>query len=72
VNNIGPQTKFPVPEGILNYNGSNYIALSLWSLDKEGSKLESLSLEYDTVVKSGYSKPGIVSASKYHKRKGAY
>ncbi|PIG88964.1 beta-galactosidase [Aspergillus arachidicola] len=33
VNNLGPQTDFPVPEGILNYNGNNYIAVTLWGLD---------------------------------------
>ncbi|KAK4229542.1 glycoside hydrolase [Podospora fimiseda] len=28
---IGPQTLFPVPEGILNYKGNNTIALLLWT-----------------------------------------
>ncbi|RYP72146.1 hypothetical protein DL771_004380 [Monosporascus sp. 5C6A] len=31
VNNLGPQTRFPVPEGILNYSGTNYQALTLWA-----------------------------------------
>ncbi|KAK7017630.1 beta-galactosidase [Favolaschia claudopus] len=30
--NIGPQTAFPVHEGILNYQGENTVVLSLWAL----------------------------------------
>ncbi|KAF7334534.1 Beta-galactosidase [Mycena venus] len=30
--NIGPQTAFPVHEGILNYHGQNTVVLSLWAL----------------------------------------
>lgn len=33
VNHIGPQTSYPVPEGVLNYNGDNYIGLSLWNME---------------------------------------
>ncbi|KAF7353098.1 Beta-galactosidase [Mycena venus] len=33
VNNIGPQTSFPVPQGILNYNGVNTLGISLWAAD---------------------------------------
>lgn len=29
VSNVGPQTKFPVTEGILNYRGSNYVGVSV-------------------------------------------
>ncbi|KAJ7758802.1 glycoside hydrolase superfamily [Mycena maculata] len=30
--NLGPQTAFPVHEGILNYHGENTVVLSLWAL----------------------------------------
>ncbi|KAK5021119.1 hypothetical protein LTR60_000118, partial [Cryomyces antarcticus] len=40
VHNIGPQDAFPVPEGIFNYHGSNYVAMSLWALDAGGAKVE--------------------------------
>ncbi|KAK3987412.1 glycoside hydrolase superfamily [Cladorrhinum sp. PSN332] len=33
---IGPQTLFPVPEGILNYNGNNTISLLLWTTGSGG------------------------------------
>ncbi|PSS38122.1 hypothetical protein PHLCEN_2v29 [Hermanssonia centrifuga] len=34
ISNFGPQTIFPVPEGILNHHGQNQIAVTLWSLSK--------------------------------------
>lgn len=35
VNHIGPQTSYPVPEGILNYHGENYVGLSLWNMEDD-------------------------------------
>jgi len=29
VNSIGPQIRFPVPEGVLNHKGRNFISLTL-------------------------------------------
>lgn len=42
VNNIGPQKAFPVPEGILNYHGTNWVALTLWAQDEGGAKVDGL------------------------------
>ncbi|OCH94229.1 hypothetical protein OBBRIDRAFT_789567 [Obba rivulosa] len=33
VASIGPQSKFPVPPGILDYHGKNTVAVALWALD---------------------------------------
>ncbi|EIW81037.1 hypothetical protein CONPUDRAFT_153587 [Coniophora puteana RWD-64-598 SS2] len=33
--NLGPQYKFPVHEGILDYNGTNTVAIALWSMEAE-------------------------------------
>ncbi|OCL10742.1 hypothetical protein AOQ84DRAFT_426268 [Glonium stellatum] len=49
-NNLGPQTAFPIPEGILNYRGSNTIALSLWAFDVNGAKLGNFFLAVDGVA----------------------
>ncbi|KAF7541462.1 hypothetical protein G7054_g527 [Neopestalotiopsis clavispora] len=68
VNNIGPQVSFQVPEGILNYNGENYVALTLWSLESSGTKLGGLSLVVDQVVQSGYTKPFLVEGQSYTER----
>lgn len=72
VYNVGPQDVFPVPEGIWNYQGSNYVAVSLWSLEKNGGKVGNLELVAGVPVQSGY---GAVVASpqpKWKKRQGAY
>ncbi|KAL1986538.1 hypothetical protein VTN96DRAFT_6116 [Rasamsonia emersonii] len=76
VNNIGPQTTFPVPEGILNYHGINYIALSLWALDKEGARLAGLRLAltgHTQAVLSGYGRPVALSPMpEWEERRDAY
>ncbi|WP_420711693.1 beta-galactosidase [Streptomyces sp. NRRL F-5123] len=33
VNYLGPQHSFPIPNGILNPNGSNTVAIAVWNLD---------------------------------------
>lgn len=44
VPHIGPQTRFPIPPGILNLNGANYISLSLWAQTDNGAKLDDVKL----------------------------
>ncbi|GMG01700.1 unnamed protein product [Aspergillus oryzae] len=70
--NVGPQTSFPVPEGILNYRGTNYVALSLWALESDGAKLGSFELSYTTPVLTGYGDVESPEQPKYEQRKGAY
>ena len=78
VDHLGPQTKFPVPEGILNYQGQNFIAIILWAQQEEGAKLEGLELVADAVIQSGYQKPRLSWADKFqgsdvwNYREGAY
>jgi len=72
VNNLGPQTAYPVPEGILNYNGLNYIGLTLWSLDAEGVKLESFQLVADAAIMWGYGRPASSPQPAWSLRTGAY
>lgn len=72
VNNIGPQTSFPVPEGILDYRGINYLALSLWALDAEGAKIPDVELVAGTVIQSGYGPVELSPMPPYKARAGAY
>lgn len=72
VNNIGPQTSFPVPEGILNHHGTNYIAVSLWGFDAGGNKLAGLKLVPTAQVQTGYGRVATVDSPAYAKRAGAY
>jgi hypothetical protein len=44
VNYKGPQRSFPVPNGILNPNGSNTIAIAVWNLDGSSGGLGTVSL----------------------------
>ncbi|WEO93383.1 beta-galactosidase [Streptomyces sp. FXJ1.172] len=44
VNYLGPQRTFPVPNGILNPNGRNSIALAVWNLDGSTGGLGKVSL----------------------------
>lgn len=72
VANFGPQTNFPVPEGILNHNGINTVALTLWALNEDGAKLDGLSLEPEMPLWSGYRKPWLSPQPAWQARKGAY
>ena len=72
VNNIGPQTVYPVPPGILNTQGTNYVALSLWSLENGGSKLEGLTLNATAVIESSIGKIASAPQPGYSVRPNAY
>lgn len=72
VNNIGPQSKFPVPQGILNYYGQNWIAIEVWAQQASGAKLASLSLEPGTVASTSLEAPKLVEITNWTKRDGAY
>jgi beta-galactosidase GanA len=44
VNYLGPEHSFPVPNGILNPNGTNTIAIAVWNLDGSTGGLGTVSL----------------------------
>ncbi|OTA99094.1 glycoside hydrolase family 35 protein [Hypoxylon sp. CI-4A] len=69
---IGPQTVFPVPEGILNYNGSNYIGIVLWALAEGGAKIPALELVPSTPVWTGREAVELVDSPSWAERDGAY
>ncbi|PGH09195.1 hypothetical protein AJ79_05724 [Helicocarpus griseus UAMH5409] len=72
VNNIGPQTNFPVPQGIFNYQGTNWIGVALWALGDEGAKIDGLVLEYREPVRTALQDIKLVEAPAWKKRRGAY
>ena len=49
---LGPQLRFPVPEGILNHRGENTLALSISALGPQGGKLYGLALVVDGVMET--------------------
>ncbi|KZV90500.1 glycoside hydrolase family 35 protein [Exidia glandulosa HHB12029] len=72
VNAIGPQKVFPVPQGILNYNGANTLAVSLWAHDSAGAKLDSLSLQVTKKVQSSMAPVKNQAMTAWTKRANAY
>ncbi|KOS20896.1 putative beta-galactosidase A [Escovopsis weberi] len=45
ISHLGPQTEFIVPEGILDYNGDNWIGIGLWAVSDAGAAMPGLKLE---------------------------
>ncbi|KXJ91390.1 family 35 glycosyl hydrolase [Microdochium bolleyi] len=72
VSNIGPQTRFPVPQGILDFNGKNYVGVSVWALEKGGAKVEGLELEVGMMTATSFDKIKNAPVPKWELRKGAY
>ncbi|GFF73252.1 hypothetical protein IFM47457_03346 [Aspergillus lentulus] len=72
VNNIGPQTSYPIPEGVLNHHGENYLALTFWALDGNGAKLSGIRIGSSAMIQTGYASRKLVSASKYAIRGKSY
>ncbi|CAD6445310.1 06d14879-ff4d-406c-9ede-0e5b68d0c4e4 [Sclerotinia trifoliorum] len=54
VPHIGPQTVFPIPPGIINNQGNNKLALSLWAMTDAGARLTDVELVSYGVYESGF------------------
>ncbi|EIM81437.1 glycoside hydrolase family 35 protein [Stereum hirsutum FP-91666 SS1] len=52
VGNLGPQAKFPVHQGILDYNGTNTIAIALWAMESVAISPQ-LNVTIDTILEGG-------------------
>ena len=59
VPHIGPQSRFPVPPGIVNMRGRNTISIALWAQEEKGAKLTGLRLVEMGRVASGFGFEGI-------------
>ena len=55
-----------------DYQGTNYIALALWSLEAGGVKVAGLELSVNATILSGYGDVAISQMSSWSKRPGAY
>ncbi|KAK3497574.1 beta-galactosidase precursor [Neurospora hispaniola] len=72
VSHIGPQSSFPVPEGILNYQGENWVGVAVWATGKKDAKVPGLRVEAGTPVRTGRREVEVVKAGEWKKRTGAY
>lgn len=70
VSNLGPQSRFTVPEGIMNHQGENWLALVIWALD--GPVTPNLKLEGSPPVLTGMSPVQLVESPPWGERKGVY
>lgn len=69
---LGPQTAFPVPEGILNYKGANTVAVMLWATQPTGARISPFKLTAGTPVLTGRRPVVGVTAPVWERRVGAY
>ncbi|KAJ7614408.1 glycoside hydrolase superfamily [Roridomyces roridus] len=53
VANLGPQSRFVVPQGILNYSGVNTLVLAVWATSNDGARIDSLDLTVDSIMEGG-------------------
>ncbi|KAL1304118.1 hypothetical protein AAFC00_000549 [Neodothiora populina] len=51
---IGPQTRFPIPPGVINNQGRNTLALSVWAQTDAGARLDTVRLFAYGVYESGF------------------
>ncbi|KAL2851105.1 beta-galactosidase extracellular [Aspergillus pseudoustus] len=72
VSTLGPQTVYPVPEGVLNYRGKNWLAVTLWAQDEGGAKLDGLGLVQSTPILTGMNAIEPVAQPKFEPREGVY
>ena len=72
INIMGPQVEFPVPEGILNYRGENWISVTLWSQEEGGAKVDGIKITAGTAVMTSYQDVELVDMPAWEQREGAY
>lgn len=71
--NVGPQSEFPVPEGVLDYQGENWLGLALWALGSDGAKVPGLNWTHSsTPALTGRATPSLVEQPAWELRPGAY
>ncbi|KAG9192314.1 beta-galactosidase [Alternaria panax] len=54
VPHIGPQTRFPVPPGVVNMQGENVLSVAVWAQTEAGAKLDVLKLVEYARYESGF------------------
>lgn len=59
-------------QGILNYNGRNTLAVSLWAADAGGARVDSLNLELFHKAETSFGPVINAPAPNWTKRPGAY
>ncbi|CZR69346.1 probable beta-galactosidase [Phialocephala subalpina] len=71
-NMLGPQTSFPVPQGVLNYQGTNWLGVELWAHDAAGASLLGFQLTAGTPVLTSLTAPASIPQPAWVQRAGSY
>ncbi|KAJ7120078.1 galactose-binding domain-like protein [Mycena epipterygia] len=53
VANLGPQSRFPVPAGILDYKGTNTVVLAVWATSDDRARITAFELTVDSIFEGG-------------------
>lgn len=61
-----------VPAGILDYYGTNWLAVEIWAQQSTGAHLTNFTLEAGTVAATAMKAPELAPRPSYSKRAGAY
>ncbi|KAI1448978.1 glycoside hydrolase family 35 protein [Annulohypoxylon stygium] len=73
IGHIGPQTNFPVPEGILDYTGENWIGVTIWRMkESDETPILEFTLEAGVPVLTGREPVVLVKSPAWSQRQGAY
>ncbi|KAH7363213.1 beta-galactosidase [Plectosphaerella cucumerina] len=72
VPHIGPQARYPVPEGILNHHGSNTLGITVWAMEEGGAKLDGMGWDVSMVTATGFGDIELTPAPKWSERKAAH
>lgn len=70
VPHIGPQWRYPVPEGILNYHGSNTLAMTIWAMEEGGAKLPGMGWDVSNITATGFDEIELSEAPEWAERDG--
>lgn len=70
--NIGPQEKYPIPQGILNFQGTNTLGVLVWALEEGGTQLKGFEWEVGMITETGFGEIGLTPAPKWEKRDDAF
>lgn len=70
-NDLGPQSLFYVPEGILNHNGQNTIAIGVIAID-ESVSLAGITIEPYGALRSSKPTVSLVKSPNYSQLKSHY
>ncbi|KAH7305960.1 beta-galactosidase [Stachybotrys elegans] len=72
VPHIGPQARFPIPPGILDYHGSNTVGITVWAMEEAGAKIEDISWDFSMITATGFGEVEMAPIPAWRQRDGAY